>query len=109
MEEADSHKALVAHGKQLFDDEQQGCSSCHMGGRGVDKTLHDVGSTATADNISKYDTPSLRFISGTAPYFHDGRYDTLDELLKASDHRMGHTLQLSQKDVTALRTYLETL
>lgn len=109
MDETDSHKALLARGKQLFDDEQQGCSTCHLGGRGVDKTLHDVGSTATADNLSKYDTPSLKFISGTAPYFHDGRYDTLDELLKASDHRMGHVLQLSQKDVTALRTYLETL
>jgi DNA-binding beta-propeller fold protein YncE/mono/diheme cytochrome c family protein len=105
----DSHKAMVARGKQLFDEEAQGCATCHLGGRGVDRTLHDVGSTAAADNLTKYDTPSLRFISGTAPYFHDGRYETLDDLLKASDHRMGHVLQLSQKDVGALRVYLETL
>ncbi len=105
----DAHATLVARGKQLFDDEQQGCATCHMGGRGVDKTLHDVGSTANADNLSKYDTPSLRFISGTAPYFHDGRYDTLDELLKANDNRMGHMMHLPPKDVTALRVYMETL
>ncbi len=104
-----SHTTLVARGKQLFDDEQQGCATCHMGGRGVDKTLHDVGSTATADNLSKYDTPSLRFVSGTAPYFHDGRYDTLDELLKADDNRMGHVMHLTTKDAKALRAYMETL
>ena len=106
---ASEHGMLAARGKQLFDDPQQGCATCHLGSRGVDRTLHDVGSTATADNLSKYDTPSLRFISGTAPYFHDGRYDTLADMLKASDHRMGHVLQLSQKDVAALETYLETL
>lgn len=102
-------EALIAHGKQLFEHEQQGCATCHLGGRGVDKTLHDVGSTASADSLNKYDTPSLRFIKGTAPYFHDGRYATLEDMLKASDHRMGHVLQLTQKDVTALGAYLETL
>ncbi len=101
--------ALLAHGKQLFEAEQQGCATCHLGGRGVDKTLHDVGSTASADNLSKYDTPSLRFIKGTAPYFHDGRYETLEDMLHASDHRMGHVLQLTKKDVNALGAYLETL
>lgn len=101
--------ALVAHGKELFEQEQQGCAGCHLGGRGVDRTLHDVGSSATADYLHKYDTPSLRFIKGTAPYFHDGRYATLEDMLKASDHRMGHVLHLSQKDVTALGAYLETL
>lgn len=103
------HGALVAHGKELFEQAEQGCATCHLGGRGVDKTLHDVGSTASADILQKYDTPSLRFIRGTAPYFHDGRYETLEDMLKASDHRMGHVLQLSQKDVTALGAYLETL
>lgn len=102
-------ETLLAHGKELFENEQQGCATCHLGGRGVDKTLHDVGSTASADSLTKYDTPSLRFISGTAPYFHDGRYETLQDMLKASDHRMGRVLHMSQKDVTALAAYLETL
>ena len=104
-----SSAELVAQGKKLFDDEQQGCATCHMGGRGVDKTVHDVGSTSTADNLSKYDTPSLRFVSGTAPYFHDGRYDSLTELLKANDNRMGHVMHLAPKDVAAMQAYLETL
>ena len=107
--EGAEHGTLVARGKELFDDPQQGCATCHLGGHGVDKTVHDVGSTASADNFAKYDTPSLRFVSGTGPYFHDGRYEKLEDMLKASDHRMGHVLQLSQKDVSALRSFLETL
>jgi DNA-binding beta-propeller fold protein YncE len=108
-EPGSDHAVLAQRGKQIFDDPAQGCATCHLGGRGVDKTLHDVGSTASADNFAKYDTPSLRFISGTAPYFHDGRYEKLEDMLKASDHRMGRVLQLSQKDVSALEAYLQTL
>ncbi|MFO0593409.1 MAG: hypothetical protein U0441_38060 [Polyangiaceae bacterium] len=104
-----AHAELLARGKALFDDEQQGCATCHLGGRGVDKTLHDVGSSANADTLDHYDTPSLRFISGTAPYFHDGRYSTLEELLKANDNRMGHVMHLGPKDAVALRAYMETL
>ena len=39
-----------------------------------------------------FDTPSLQFVGGTAPYFHDGRYPTLIDLLDANDEqiRRGH-------------------
>ncbi len=57
---ASEHGMLATRGKQLFDDPQQGCATCHLGSRGVDRTVHDVGSTASADNLRKYDTPSLR-------------------------------------------------
>ena len=33
-------------------------------------------SKAKGDPHRRFDTPSLRFVSGTAPYFHDGRYTT---------------------------------
>ena len=56
-----------------------------------------------------FDTPSLRFIGGTAPYFHDGRYKTLDDLLLAPDHVMGDSTRLSRQDRAALVAYLETL
>ena len=100
---------LVARGKKLFFAEQQGCASCHVGGAGTDSDKHDIGSGVSADPKPDFDTPSLRFVSGTAPYFHDGRYSTLDELLASSDSKMGHTMQLSRRDVTALKAYLETL
>jgi cytochrome c peroxidase len=70
---------------------------------------HEFGSTAPIEARGGFDTPALRFVSGTAPYFHDGRYATLEELLQGADGKMGHTLQLSRQDVTALAAYLETL
>ncbi|HEY4121514.1 MAG TPA: hypothetical protein VGM56_26795 [Byssovorax sp.] len=100
---------LVARGKELFYAEQQGCASCHVGGPGVDREKHDVGSHAAADLENHFDTPSLHFIAGTAPYFHDGRYPTLESLLVSTDNQMGHTMNLSQRDVGALKAYLETL
>ena len=98
---------LIARGRSVFFSEGQGaCASCHVGGSGVDQQVHNVG--AKTEGLA-LDTPSLRFVRGTAPYFHDGRYKTLEELLVASDHAMGHPLRLSQRDRTALTAYLETL
>ena len=85
------------------------CASCHVGGRDVDKVVHDVGSKAVADVVPKFDTPSLKYVSGSAPYFHDGRYKTLEALLNANDAEMGHTLQLTAHQRTDLTAYLEAL
>lgn len=104
-----SHQQDIAEGKELFLDAQLGCATCHVGGAGVDKVTHDVGSKSFADLEVKFDTPSLRFISGTAPYFHDGRYKTLEEMLSASDNEMGHTLHLTAGQRKSLAAYLETL
>jgi len=100
--------ALVARGAALFHAKDQGCASCHPGG-GTDLSTHDVGSGVAHDRHGEFDTPSLRFIGGTAPYFHDGRFDTLEALLSTPDAKMGHTLHLSRRDVDALTAYLETL
>jgi mono/diheme cytochrome c family protein len=100
--------ALVTRGEVLFNAPAQGCATCHMAG-GTDTATHDVGSSQAVDHNAPFDTPSLRFVSGTAPYFHDGRYTTLDQLLSGSDGKMGHTLQLARPDVLALKAYLETL
>ncbi len=101
--------AAAKEGKDLFFDASLGCASCHVGGGGVDKTTHDVGSKAVADLEMKFDTPSLQFIRGTAPYFHDGRFKTFDEMLSATDSEMGHTLHLTSQQRKSLAAYLETL
>jgi DNA-binding beta-propeller fold protein YncE/mono/diheme cytochrome c family protein len=106
--DADQMK-LVSRGKELFFEDAQGCATCHVGGSGTDSVKHDLGAVAASDGRGGFDTPALRFIAGTAPYFHDGRYATLEELLAGADGKMGHTLQLSRQDVTALKAYLETL
>jgi cytochrome c peroxidase len=58
---------------------------------------------------ARFDTPSLALLSGRAPYFHDGRYATLRELLSANGDKMGHTSHLSETDRSALEAFLETL
>ncbi|HEX3345659.1 MAG TPA: hypothetical protein VHS09_13845, partial [Polyangiaceae bacterium] len=90
-----SADALVAEGRDLFESSSTGCASCHMAdGTFTDGNRHDVKSKAKGDPHRRFDTPSLRFVGGTAPYFHDGRYPTLDALLRDADGpsrvRMGH-------------------
>jgi DNA-binding beta-propeller fold protein YncE len=99
----------IARGRDLFFDSAQGCATCHLAGNGSDGKQHDVGSQAKADSAQRFDTPSLKFVSGTAPYFHDGRYQTLGELLAAPDSRMGHSAHLNEADRAALAAFLETL
>ncbi len=96
-------------GQALFNDAEIGCATCHIEGAGVDKTTHDVGSKSTADMDVKFDTPSLKFVKGTAPYFHDGRYKTIEDMLKATDSEMGHTSHLNAQQRNQLAAYLETL
>ena len=100
----------VTRGAELFASAEAGCASCHTPSNGfVDGKKHEVGSAAQADTVKSFDTPSLRFVGGTAPYFHDGRYATLRELLVSSDGKMGHTRHLEQADLDALEAYLRTL
>ncbi|HSO31003.1 MAG TPA: hypothetical protein VLT33_00765, partial [Labilithrix sp.] len=70
---------------------------------------HDVGSKHKFDREASFNTPSLHLVGGTGPYFHDGRYSTLGELLKKSDGTMGRTAHLSAADLDALDTFLRTL
>jgi mono/diheme cytochrome c family protein len=105
----DDSGRLADRGRELFFASEQGCSNCHIGATSTDSASHDIGSKASADLVTSFDTPSLHFVSGTAPYFHDGRYKTLDEVLAANDAQMGHTAQLSRRDLVALKAYLETL
>ena len=56
-----------------------------------------------------YDTPSLKGLSVTAPYFHDGSARTLDDVVEQNHHRMGTTSHLSAEERAALVAYLKTL
>jgi cytochrome c553 len=100
----------VARGSELFHAKETGCSSCHSGdGPLTDGIAHDVESKVEADAKTDFDTPSLRFVAGTAPYFHDGRYATLRDVLTHTQGTMGRTEGLSGEDLDALEAYVETL
>ncbi len=102
-------KDKIAHGNEIFHSQAAGCSGCHSGDAATDNQHHDVQSKTAADKSGSFNTPSLRFVSGGGPYFHDGRYKTLHELLTDNDRKMGHTAQLTGDDLEALEAYLRTL
>jgi DNA-binding beta-propeller fold protein YncE len=106
---SDPEASLVARGASIFRSEQAECSSCHTGTPLTDGDTHDVDSGPKGAHPRTFDTPSLRFIARSAPYFHDGRYATLGDMLAGSDGSMGHTSHLSAEDRAALEAYLETL
>jgi DNA-binding beta-propeller fold protein YncE/mono/diheme cytochrome c family protein len=99
----------VERGAQLFASQEVGCSNCHAGPLETDNKRHDVKSKTEADKSGEFNTPTLHLVGGTGPYFHDGRYKTLHDLLTANKDEMGHTSQLSPDDIESLEAYLRTL
>lgn len=69
----------------------------------------DVGSKTENDDVGAFDTPSLFGVRLTAPYYHDGRYDTLDALLADPKSSMGEVSRLSVEERAAIKSYLESL
>src|SRR5262249_36879828 len=67
----------VARGKAAF---ASYCNECHKNG-GTDGQSHDVGSGSAGERRKAFDTPTLLGVRGSAPYFHDGRYATLADIL----------------------------
>jgi cytochrome c peroxidase len=96
-------------GKAIFVSAQAGCATCHVGPSLSDGKVHDVKSKVAIDTQAEFNTPSLRLIGGSGPYFHDGRYQTLRELFRATDGTMGKTKHLSDADLDSLETYVRSL
>jgi DNA-binding beta-propeller fold protein YncE len=108
-----SDSALVVTGMKLF--LARGCAECHVGGDGTDGTTHNF-EAAPKDIIfgarrvdDGFDTPALRSVSLSAPYFHDGRYATLGDLLADKKSLMGATASLTDGEREALEAYLGSL
>lgn len=100
---------LQKRGKEIFFSKDAGCADCHLGGDGSDGKRHDVGSGSPLEARLSFDTPALKWLSGSAPYFHDGRYLTLMDLVSDPQSKMGSSAQLPEADRRALLAYLESL
>jgi len=102
-------------GKEVFERVDTKCTGCHTPETDhSDRAPYAVWSSAARpgfveDPEAKYKTPSLLFVGGTAPYGHDGRFSTLEELVDRNDDRMGNTKQLTKAERKALVSYLRTL
>ncbi|MDZ7934471.1 MAG: cytochrome c peroxidase, partial [Emticicia sp.] len=114
------------------------CASCHttenhlftdnaFHNNGLDDTFSDDFENANKgryrityreEDIGKFKTPSLRNLKFSAPYMHDGRFNTLNQVLNhySSEIKKFPTLDkslqdftLSNQEKTALLAFLETL
>jgi mono/diheme cytochrome c family protein len=102
-------------GKQLFSDKDVQCANCHVVDTGYTNRapypMPKVAPPAGYDADPKLDfkTPSLVHLAGRAPYFHDGRAATLEDVIEKNENWMGKTKQLSPADRAALVAFLRTL
>lgn len=98
-------------GKRLFFGPKTGCSACHHGEYFTDMKMHDVGTQNDVDFDGMFDTPTLIETYRTAPYLHDGRYTTLEELLWVGRHgeTEGNFGKLTEQEKKDLIEYLLSL
>jgi mono/diheme cytochrome c family protein len=102
--------ARIARGRAIFSSTEAACSECHSPSSAyTDRARHDVKSQSSQQKTTLFDTPSLVNLRGTAPYYHDGRYDTVHAMLVGTDGDMGHTRHLTPSDLDALEAFLESL
>lgn len=93
--------SLQSKGRELFRSEDLGCNSCHtdLGSRGGTMGILRAGGPLRS--------PSLRSVSRTAPYFHDGSEETLEGVLEFKVKAL--QLSVSPEQSEALLAYLGTL
>lgn len=87
------------------------CITCHPPPYYTDRLLHDVGIHAPFDTDFEFDTPQLNNIADTAPYLHDGRCWTLEEIwtVHGLEDLHGVVSDLTKQEFTALIEYLKSL
>jgi cytochrome c peroxidase len=112
---------------------KQNCASCHQeplftndsfenNGLALDTTLNDIGRMRITQNESdrqKFKVPTLRNVQFTFPYMHDGRFETLTEVIKhynsgivqspTLSKELQQPMQLSDHERTELVAFLKTL
>ncbi|HRR09297.1 MAG TPA: cytochrome c peroxidase [Rhodothermales bacterium] len=121
------------HGYTLFFTEKGDCFHCHgtllmtdnrFHNNGLDDVPADSGRyriTKDPADIGLFRSPTLRNIALTAPYMHDGRFNTLQEVINHYDHGLvrsptldplffnGRPKGLSEVEKKALIAFLNTL
>jgi mono/diheme cytochrome c family protein/DNA-binding beta-propeller fold protein YncE len=102
-------------GEQLFSSKAVGCAECHVPATGyTTRQAYPLpllptraGFDAEADN--KFKIPSLSFLAGRAPYFHDGSAASLEQLVEQNGNRMGKTAHLNAAERADLVAFLKSL
>jgi len=102
----------AARGKKLFSNETVGCADCHKGALYTDMKFHDVNTAGKFDQpTDRFDTPSLVEVWRSGPYLHDGRADTVREVLTLfnDDDQHGVTSKLAPAEIDDLVAFVLSL
>jgi DNA-binding beta-propeller fold protein YncE len=87
------------------------CVFCHPAPYYTNQKMFDVGTLAATDDSILFDTPHLNNIFASAPYLHDGRAKTLEEIWtkygKTEQH--GIVNDLTKMELNYLIEYLRSL
>lgn len=125
---------LERNGMVLFNTEAADCFHCHGTAMFTDNTPRNNGLdlnpdpgymnvTGNPSDLGRFKTPTLRNIELTAPYMHDGRFATLEEVVDFYSSNVHNTatvdplmvyaykggVQLTEADKEALVAFLKTL
>ncbi|MEH0007933.1 MAG: cytochrome c peroxidase [Flavobacteriales bacterium] len=129
--ETDALSASAKRGLTLFRGKAR-CSMCHIGTNFTDENFHNIGAGAeegrkdpgrmqvTKDSVDsgKFKTPTLRNITLTAPYMHDGSIATLEDVIAFYDRGGGPNpnldkeikpLKLTDQEKADLLAFLKSL
>ena len=99
-------------GQVLFNDPAVGCATCHPAPFYTDQQMHDVGTATLDERIGPaYDTPSLRGLYDSAPYFHDGSAYTVRDTVTRESPGGEHDVRglLTEEEIQDLIAFLEAL
>ena len=109
----DGHLSAAAErGKQLFFDEMVGCADCHRPPLYTNLKSYDAGTMGKFDKPGdKFDTPTLIELWRTAPYLHDGRAATVEEVFTTwnKDDKRGKTSHLTREQIADLAAFVLSL
>lgn len=100
-----SLSAVVKPGRTLFND--LGCATCHSPDHNwTTSAKYDVGLTDELGN-SQFNPASLIGAGQQSAFFHDARYDDLEDVFRHGKHRLDR--ELSDEELQSLLTFLNSL
>ncbi|MCD6288060.1 MAG: beta-propeller fold lactonase family protein [Candidatus Hydrogenedentes bacterium] len=93
-------------GKRVF--EQARCNLCHSGPMLTDMAQYDVGTGRDSEKGHTFDTPTLVEVWRSAPYLHDGRAATMQEVLTTynPNDKHGVTSNLNRQEINNLAEFV---
>ncbi len=99
-------------GQAIFNRADVGCVTCHPAPLYTDLQKHDVGTVTADEKIGpEFDTPTLRGLYDSAPYFHDGSAATLRDALTRPSPGSEHDVRgvLTEAEMQDLIAFLLAL